>query len=910
MREFLNLVVGGIVAGGLYAIFASGIVLTYQTSGIFNFAHGAIAFASAYLFFQLNTGLGWPVVVSAVVAILVFAPALGWSFDRLLFRRLADASDTVKMVVPIALLVAVPSLCLLVVDRLNAWFDTGLPTQDQILSIPGLGPTPKEIWRVGGVIVDSNQIAVFSAALLAAVALWVLLRHTRLGLRMRAVVDRRPLAGLRGVDADRTSGMAWMIGALLAGLAGVLLAPLFTLNAPTFTSVVLISTPAVVLAGFRSLPIAFLGGLGIGVLQNLIAGYADFAKGINGFRTALPFILLYVLLFLLARDRRKTTGTATEQVTARLTPAGASIRRKAIVWGSWTLVLLVFSLFFASDYWQALIARGLALGLVLLSFTIVTGIGGMVSLAQAAFVSAAGFTAGWALSHRWPFLLALVAGTVVAAVLGAIVSLPARRLGGLPLALSTMAFAFVAQYLFFQLDAVSNQNQSGWELRPPEIGPLDFGDHRVMVVGLVVLLALTSLMVHNLTKSSSGRAMIALRSSEAGAVTVGVKAVRTKMAVFVLSAAVAGFGGVLLASTTGRISNFDFPVELGFFWLSSAVVFGIRRPAGAVLAGLAGALTPEFVSWFSSGALLPAVLFGFAAVNLAQNSDGILGIFATEKARSQQRRAARRDARATGKADEPIPAARFTAGGGDAPERVAATTVSESVLDLTDVHAAYGALEVLHGVDLIVPNGGVVALIGANGAGKTTLCSVAAGILPPTQGAVRLQGADVTALAAFRRVAEGAFLIPEGRGIFPSLTVEENMQLWLSAADERAEAYERFPALADRRRQTAGALSGGEQQMLALAPALVRSPALLIADEPSLGLAPRIVEQVYATFRELKDRGTSILLVEEKANDVLAMADTVAFLQVGRLAWTAPASEVDEERLVASYLGLGAYAVR
>lgn len=902
MREFLNLVVGGIVAGGLYAIFASGIVLTYQTSGIFNFAHGAIAFASAYLFFQLNTGLGWPVALSAIIAVLLFAPALGWSFDRLLFRRLTDAPETVKMVVPLALLVAVPSLCLLVVDRLNAWFDADLPTQDQILSIPGLGPMPKKIWRISGVIFDSNQIAVFAAALLAAVALWLLLRHTRLGLRMRAVVDRRPLAGLRGVDADRTSGISWMIGALLAGLAGVLLAPLFTLNAPTFTSVVLISTPAVILAGFRSLPVAFLGGLAIGVVQNLIAGYADFAKGINGFRTALPFILLYVLLFLLARDRRRTTGTATEQVTAALAPVAVSIRRKVIVWGSWTAVLLIFAMFFANDYWQALIARGLALGLVLLSFTIVTGIGGMVSLAQAAFVSAAGFTAGWALSHEWPFLLALLAGTVVAAVLGAIVSLPARRLGGLPLALSTMAFAFVAQYLFFQLDAVSNQNKSGWELRPPRIGPFDFGDHRVMVVGLVALLGLTSLMVHNLTKSSSGRAMMALRSSEAGAVTVGVRAVRTKMAVFVLSAGVAGFGGVLLASTTGRISNFDFPVELGFFWLASAVVFGIRRPAGAVLAGLAGALTPELVSWFSSGALLPAVLFGFAAVNLAQNPDGILGIFATEKAKSEQKRAARRAARAGAEAEVSTPDVA-------APLAAAGTHREQPVLELSNIRAAYGDVEVLHGVDLAVPKAAVVALIGANGAGKTTLCSVAAGLMRPTHGEVRLQGDDVTVLASFRRVNDGAFLIPESRGIFPALTVDENLQLWLSDPAQRGEAYTRFPALADRRRQTAGALSGGEQQMLALAPALVRPPVLLIADEPSLGLAPKIVEQVYATLHELKGRGTTILLIEEKANDALAIADTVAFLQVGRLAWLAPANEVDEDRLVASYLGLDAEAL-
>ncbi|HEY8523495.1 MAG TPA: ATP-binding cassette domain-containing protein [Acidimicrobiales bacterium] len=922
MVKFWNLVVGGAVAGGLYAILASGIVLTYQTSGIFNFAHGAIAFATAYLFFQLNTGLGWPVWLAAVLSIVVFAPLLGWGLDRVLFRRLAAAPTTVRLVVPIALLVTVPALCLYVVDRINAWFDADLPRQDQVLAIRGLGPMPKRTWRMGDVLIDSNQIAVFAAALVAAGGLWLLLRRTRLGLRMRAVVDRRDLAETRGIDADRTSGVAWMIGSFLAGLAGVLLAPLFTLNPPTFTTVVLVATPAVVLARFRSLPVAFAGGLGIGVVQNLVAGYADFADEINGFRTAVPFILLFGLLFVFGSDRSRRAGLA-----AHDSPPPAlgttSRRRKALVWGFWVAVLLVYSFAVADTYWQSLIARGLALGLVLLSFTIVTGIGGMVSLAQAAFVTAAAFTAGWALSHDWPFLVALAAGTLVATALGVVVSLPARRLGGLPLALSTMALAFIAQYLFFQLDAFSNQDNSGWRVAPPEIGPLDFGEAETMIVGLLVLLGVAAWLVGNLTRSASGRAMAALRATEPGAVTVGIRAARTKVAVFALSAAVAGFGGVLLASTTGQVTNVDFPVEMGFFWLSSAVVFGIRRPAGAVLAGLAGALSPEVFGWIDSGSLLPQVMFGLAAVQLAQNPDGILAIAAAHRHERQRKRAAR--AGADGEAAEPAagadgaepgPAAvvatpaggDLTAGGEVRAGDGAGDGGPAPVLRLRGVRAGYGDVEVVRGVDLAVAPGETVALVGANGAGKSTLCAVIAGLVAPAGGAVELAGADVTGQPPFRRVAGGAFLVPEGRGIFPSLTVEENLEIWLPGPDDRDAAYARFPALGERRQQAAGALSGGEQQMLALAPALVRPPRLLVADEPSLGLAPLVVEEVYGALRELKGRGTAVLLVEEKANDVLALADTVAFLQAGRIAFAAPAAEVDEARLVAAYLGIGSSA--
>jgi ABC-type branched-subunit amino acid transport system ATPase component len=166
-------------------------------------------------------------------------------------------------------------------------------------------------------------------------------------------------------------------------------------------------------------------------------------------------------------------------------------------------------------------------------------------------------------------------------------------------------------------------------------------------------------------------------------------------------------------------------------------------------------------------------------------------------------------------------------------------------------------------------------------------------------------GRDLARLSAHKRSQAGVFLVPEGRGIFPSLSVEENLSVWLRRPDERERAFERFPVLAERRRQSAGTLSGGEQQMLALVAALVRPPTVLVVDEPSLGLAPLIVGQVYAALRELRDRGTAILLVEEKAHDVIKLADSIAFMRAGLILWHAPTADVDEERLVSAYLGIG-----
>jgi ABC-type branched-subunit amino acid transport system ATPase component len=226
------------------------------------------------------------------------------------------------------------------------------------------------------------------------------------------------------------------------------------------------------------------------------------------------------------------------------------------------------------------------------------------------------------------------------------------------------------------------------------------------------------------------------------------------------------------------------------------------------------------------------------------------------------------------------------------------------VLELEGVRAGYGDVEVLHGVSLSMRPGEALALIGANGAGKSTLCSVITGLVQPTAGRISVAGHPVAGLPPHRRVEFGAFLIPEGRGIFPALTVEENLAIWLPTAAERDQAFTRFPPLAERRRLAAGSLSGGEQQMLALAPALVNPPTLLVADEPSLGLAPLVIASVYEALRELRERGTAILLVEEKAHDVLALADSVAFMQAGQVAWQRPASQINEELLVESYLGI------
>jgi len=209
------------------------------------------------------------------------------------------------------------------------------------------------------------------------------------------------------------------------------------------------------------------------------------------------------------------------------------------------------------------------------------------------------------------------------------------------------------------------------------------------------------------------------------------------------------------------------------------------------------------------------------------------------------------------------------------------------ILELRDVSAAYGRIEVLHGVDLAVGAGEVLALLGPNGAGKTTTVRVIGGLLRPTGGRVLVAGHDVTGASPDGLARAGVCVVPEGRGVFPRLTVEEHLRL---AAPRRKDvprvlevAFGHFPRLAERRRQPAGTLSGGEQQMLALARAVAQDPPLLVVDELSMGLAPLIVEHLYEHVAALAASGVSIVVVEQFAHDVLGVAHHAVVVQHGRI---------------------------
>ena len=239
--------------------------------------------------------------------------------------------------------------------------------------------------------------------------------------------------------------------------------------------------------------------------------------------------------------------------------------------------------------------------------------------------------------------------------------------------------------------------------------------------------------------------------------------------------------------------------------------------------------------------------------------------------------------------------------------------MTEPVLQLADVNVFYGAIHALKGVSLTVAEGEVVTLIGANGAGKTTTLATICGLMRPKTGALTYRGRDITRVATHELVSQGLVMAPEGRGIFPNLTVEENLRIGAYACKDKvaiarnlAHGYEIFPRLAERKKQKGGTLSGGEQQMLSIARSLMSQPKLLLLDEPSLGLAPLIVQTIFATIDRVSKEGVTILLVEQNARIALKHSHRAYVIESGEISIDGKSADLmNDPRVKAAYLGEG-----
>ncbi|WP_234293584.1 branched-chain amino acid ABC transporter permease, partial [Nocardia jinanensis] len=501
---------------------ALGLVLTNKTSGLFNFAHGALAATGAYFFYWLYVTNGWPWWLAVLVVVGVLGPILGVGME-LLARRLATAGTVFKVVGTIGIILVVQGLA-------TIKYPAGSVTVPQFL--------PTRTFEVFGAAVSWAQVITVAVGVAAAILLYLFLRRTVTGKAMRGVVDDAELLALTGRNPATVRRIAWMIGTVLALLAGVLIAPNISLDAVVLTYLIVQAFGAAAIGAFASLPVAYLGGCVIGIVAALVTKWASFDAVLAGFPSALPFYVLFAVLLVL--PRRKLVSEGAERAQLRVPwRAPPGVRIVAALGLSALLVLLPWIV----GYDIASYTNGLIQVMLLLSLGLLVRTSGQVSLAHMAFaaVGAVSFSQ-LTVDHGWPWLLALLAAGLVAVPVGALLAVPASRLSGLYLALATFGFGVAVEYMVYPLGWMFTTDPLG-RLMPYPSFAQDDRSYYYVVLGVVVL---TAVIVVVLTETRLGRLGRGMADSPVAIATSGLDLRVTRVLVFCISAFFASVAGALL----------------------------------------------------------------------------------------------------------------------------------------------------------------------------------------------------------------------------------------------------------------------------------------------------------------------------------------------------------------------------
>jgi branched-chain amino acid transport system permease protein len=599
LTDLLAFTIVGIVTGSIYAVAASGLVVTYTTSGVFNIAHGAVGMLMAFLYWQLRFDWGWPTPLALVTVLVVVAPLFGALIERTLARNLARASLVSSLVVTIGLLLVLMGLAL------NIWPPQGRRV-DGFYSPGG--------FDLGTVFVTWHQAITVLVAVGVAVGLRLFMFRTRAGVTMRAVVDHRSLATLVGARPARSAMLSWGLGSSLAALAGILLAPVLQLNVQALTLLVVNAYAAAMVGRLRSVPLTFVGAMALGLIESYAVGYLPSTGAFANIRLAIPTLMLFLVLLMIPEVRLRAGST----IAARM-PRPTSLRRSLagaglLVGGAWVFAALV-----AEDTLSK-VAPGLGLGLVALSLVPLTGWAGQVSLCQMTFAGIGAFAAVQLAASG--SLLGLLMAVAVATPVGALVALPALRLRGLYLALATLAFAVLMDNVFFIRSDVFG-NLGAVRVQRLEVAGISFAGERAYFVLLASVFAAIAVGLLALRRGSFGRRLSALRDSPVACTTMGLDTTVTKLQVFALSSAIAALAGALLAGLRQTATAGDFTMFQSLPIVLLAVLGGITAVSGALIGGLVLAGIPvlaDQVSWLESLAILGPGLIG---ITLARRPDGL-----------------------------------------------------------------------------------------------------------------------------------------------------------------------------------------------------------------------------------------------------------------------------------------------
>jgi ABC-type branched-subunit amino acid transport system ATPase component/ABC-type branched-subunit amino acid transport system permease subunit len=938
-----GIVVRGLVVGGLTALVALGMALVYRANRIINFAQADLGLAPTVLAFLLLDQAGVPYPLAAAAG-LAAAVGLGAATERVVIRRF---SHSPRLLVTIATLGLSQVLVAAGILLLRLW-------DLQVLS-GRIDPPFAATREIGGSTFDANDLLALAVTPVLLVLVTTFLRRSAAGTAIRASADSADRAALLGVPVARLQTLVWSATGALAFAAVFLRSGILDLPSGTALGygVLLRALVALVLGRLTDLPAVTAAAVALGALEMGIAW--------NHEPSLIDPVLGLVLLVTLVWRHREAGRTDQAEAAAwkaadevRPVPArlAATSGARALRWGTAAVVAVValgLPTVLRAD--QQFRASALVIYAVLgLSLVMLSGWGGIVSLGHIAFFAIGAAVTGFVVGEWGADLFAgLVAAMVAGAAVAAMVGVPALRLRGLYLAITTFAFALATtSYLL-------NDDYFGWVPtgrieRAPLLGGLDVSSESAVYYLALAVLVLVLGALRGVRTSRFGRALVALRDNQAAAEAYAVDPLRLRLTAFALSGAVAALAGGLFIHHEQALDPSSYsPIE-NLVVLTMVVVGGMTALAGAVLGalflfGTRWFLEPEW-QFLASGIgvllvllLAPGGLAGLAyqvrdrwlrsvaaRTGLAVAGYGAAGPGDDAPAGpGDDAPAGRGDDAPAGPGEDggARPSSEPAAAGPDARADAGAATGDRAgtrgdvLLEAAGIEAGYGGVPVLTGVDLVVHEGEAVALLGTNGAGKSTLLRAISGLVPLGSGSVRFAGADIGGRAPHLVAAQGIAQMPGGAGIFPSLTVAENLRVagWLhrhdaSAASDLDRVRSLFPVLSERPGERAGNLSGGQQQMLALAMAVLMRPRLLMIDELSLGLAPAVVAELLRFVDDLRDQGTTLLVVEQSVNVALELADRAVFLERGRVRFSGPAADLlDRPDLLRSvFLGRAAGA--
>jgi sulfate-transporting ATPase len=891
----------GLATGALTALVALGIVLVYRSSGVLNFAASALGGVAAWVCYDIQ-GDGVPTWLAVTIGVFV-GFLLGVLTYFVLMVLLREASLLSKLIATLALYSSAQGFMILRWGTAVVQPSSFLPTRTV------------RLW--GSVTIGMDRLLLIGISIVFAVVLHLVYSRTTFGLATSAVAENRRVVASSGWSPGRIEIINFAVAGTLSAIAAILLAPIITLDAAVLSVAVISALAAALVGRFSSFGITVGAALVIGVLQNELSLFSPNIAGGLGFSAssltnigeAAPLIIILIYMVLAGRSRMQRGETLIRLPL----PGSGHVSLVPLVGG----VVLAGTLLFTVSSWTSGLISTLALGIILLSVVVVTGYTGQLSLCQFALAGLGAWIAARLLSVAgWPLEAALPAAVIVTTIVGLGIALPALRTRGANLAIVTLAVALIFSDMIF-----TNGSLTGGIVGFPVHGLSFLGVGldplaRPKWYGLFVLcvLLLTGLVVANVRRGRVGRRMLAVRSNERAAASLGIKVSTVKLYAFGLGAAIAAVGGVLYSAqqanieftqydVIGSILLIEFAVLGGVGWVSGAVAVGVIAPT-AVLAVILANILPsgvDIADWFAvaSGAGVIVVL--------RQAPDGIAAgfsrAFGTYVSRFQL------VPRVRGTTDEHVDGKR---------ER----SRSPVPLAVKGVTVRFGGVVAVEDVSFNVSPGEVVGLIGPNGAGKTTLLDVITGFTKQSEGTVLLDDVAIDSWSVEKRARRGIGRSWQAVELFEAMTVHENL---LVAADDQGASYYWTDLVRPNRRQRTrlvdqvveefglvgvldvrpSSLSHGVARLVGISRAMVTEPAVLLLDEPAAGLDERESAELGIAIREVaRNRGIGVLVIEHDVPLLLQICDRLVALDFGRkIADGSPEDVNADEAVISAYLG-------